>query len=227
MTWKDGFADWSDSYRWRGRKEKERTERMTQIEHALVALQAQVNAQQSHQATGPSQRHEEPALEAAGGPDSARKSSVASTENVQPTLEMTGPRYPVDEITESEHAELHVRLMGLSIKVAVGYALPPVAGGTYHCRPIPDGYAIVGVDEVVKEYEEAQLDHATGEGETQLKFAVKTTILWKKEHIVLPNWRSLAPPPSPQRQQSEPPQPSPSHQNTPLSYPAYPATFSP
>ena len=99
--------------------------------------------------------------------------------------------------------------MGLSIKVAVGYALPPVAGGTYHCRPIPDGYAIVGVDEVVKEYEEAQLDHATGEGETQLKFAVKTTILWKKEHIVLPNWRSLAPPPSPQRQQSEPLQLSP------------------
>src|SRR3954467_8528096 len=111
--------------------------------------------------------------------------------------------------------------MGLSIKVAVGYALPPVAGGTYHCRPIPDGYAIVGVDEVVKEYEEAQLDHATGEGETQLKFAVKTTILWKKEHIVLPNWRPLAPPPSPQCQQSEPPQPSPSsHQNTPLSSPA-------
>ena len=182
---------------------------MTQIEHALAALQAQVNAQQSHQATGPSQRHEEPALEAAGGPDSARKSNVASMENVQPTLEMAGLRYPVDEITESEHAELHVRLMGLSIKVAVGYALPPVAGGTYHCRPIPDGYAIVGVDEVVKEYEEAQLDHATGEGETQLKFAVKTTILWKKEHIVLPNWRPLAPPPSPQRQQSEPLQLSP------------------
>src|SRR3954464_7638588 len=29
--------------------------------------------------------------------------------------EMVGPRYPVDEITESEHVELHVRLMGLSI----------------------------------------------------------------------------------------------------------------
>src|SRR3954466_10956714 len=67
MTWKDGFAEWSDSYRWRGRKEKERIERMTQIEHALVALQAQVNAQQSHQATDPSQRHEEPALEATSG----------------------------------------------------------------------------------------------------------------------------------------------------------------
>src|SRR4051812_1744968 len=110
-------------------------------------------------------------------PRLSQKSSVASTENVQPTLEMAVPRYPVDEITESEHVELHVRLMGLSIKVAVGYALPPVAGGTYHCRPIPDGYSIVGVDEVVKEYEEAQLDHATGEGETQLKIAVKTTII--------------------------------------------------
>src|SRR3954470_8624028 len=48
--------------------------------------------QKSQQATGSSQRHEEPALEAASGPDSARKSSVASTENVQPTLEMVGPR---------------------------------------------------------------------------------------------------------------------------------------
>src|SRR3954469_24199196 len=80
--------------------------------------------------------------------------------------------------TCSPRLKWHARLMGLPIKVAVGYALPPVAGGTYHCRPIPDGYAIVGVDEVVKEYEEAQLDHITGEGETQLKFAVKTTILW-------------------------------------------------
>lgn len=69
---------------------------------------------------------------------------MASTENVQPTLYMAGPRYPVDEITQSEHAELHVKLMGLSIKVAVGYALPPVAGATYHFQEIPDGYAIVG-----------------------------------------------------------------------------------
>ena len=29
MTWKDGFAEWSDSYRWCGGKEKERIERMT------------------------------------------------------------------------------------------------------------------------------------------------------------------------------------------------------
>src|SRR3954464_13892686 len=108
MTWKDGFSEWSDSYRWRDRKEKERTERMTQIEHALAALQAQVNAQQSHQATGPSQQHEEPALEAVGCPDSARSRSVASTENVQPTLEMAGPRCPVDEIPERDHAELHL-----------------------------------------------------------------------------------------------------------------------
>ena len=93
-------------------KRKERTERMTQIKHALVALKAQVNAQQSHQATGPSQQHEEPALEAAGGPDTARKRSMASTENVQPTLEMAGPRYPADDITESEHAELTCEING-------------------------------------------------------------------------------------------------------------------
>ena len=183
---------------------------MTQIEQTLVRMQAQLNARTSQQATGPSQRHEDPALEAAGGPESQRKSSVASTENVQPTLEMAGPRYPVDDITQRELCELHAIIMDLSIKVAVGYALPPVRGGTYHCRPIPDGYAVVGVDEVVKGFEQAKLDHATGEGDTQLQYALKTTILWKKQNIVLPNWRPPTPQPSP------PPQPSPARLQTPM-----------
>ena len=215
MPWKDGFAEWSDSYRWRGRKEKERTDRMQQIEETLGRLQAQLDAHTSQQATGPSQRqYEDPAFDATG-PLSQRKSSVASTEHVQPIHDITAPRYPVDDITHRENFELHVKCMGISMKVAVGSALPPVRGGTYHCSPIPDGYAVVGVDEVVKGFEQAQLDFATGEGETELQYALKTTILWKKENIVLPNWKPPTPQPSPPRQQSPPPQPSPSPQPSP------------
>jgi hypothetical protein len=117
---------------------------MTQIEEILVRMQAQLNAQTSQQATGISQRHEDPALEAAD-PESQRKSNVASTEHVQPTLDMAGPRYLVDDVTLRENCELHVIIMDLSIKVAVGSALPLVRGGTYHCRPILDGYVVVGV----------------------------------------------------------------------------------
>ena len=70
------------------------------------------------------------------------------------------------------------------MKVAFGVALPPVKNGTYHSSPIPDGYAIVGVDEVAKGFEQLELDYPTGEGETKLIDARKTTVLWRKEHIL-------------------------------------------
>ena len=111
---------------------------------------------------------------------------MASTELVQPDI--TAPRYPVDDITEREHCELMTKCMNLTLKVAVGSVLPPRPDGTFHCPPIPDGYAVVGVDEVMEGFEELELDHPTGEGETHLGDALRSTILWRKEHIVLPNW---------------------------------------
>ena len=66
------------------------------------------------------------------------------------------------------------------MKVEVGFGLPSVPRGTYHCSPIPDGYAVVGVDEVLKGFEHLELDFPSGEGENELGEARKTTILWKK-----------------------------------------------
>ena len=102
---------------------------------------------------------------------------------------MAPDRYPVDDITEREHCDLHAKCMNITLKVVVGYALPRVPDGTYHCSPIPDGYAVVGVDEVIPGFEQLELDFPTGEGETELGDARKSTILWKKEHIVLPHWK--------------------------------------
>ena len=43
--------------------------------------------------------------------------------------------------------------MNISVKVAVGFSLPPVPNGTYHCSAIPGDYDVVGVDEVMKGFE--------------------------------------------------------------------------
>ena len=72
-------------------------------------------------------------------------------------------RYPVDHITQQENCEMHVKFMNISVKVAASFALPCKKKGTYHCVPIPDGYVVVGVDEVVKEYEQLELDFPAGE----------------------------------------------------------------
>ena len=43
---------------------------------------------------------------------------------------------------------------------------------------IPDGYIVVEVDEVTNGFEGLDLMYPTGEGETHLGAAVRTTILW-------------------------------------------------
>ena len=73
-------------------------------------------------------------------PPSQWRSSVASTELLQ--LEHAAPAsYPVDAITESQHCHLMAEWQNLKVKAAVGSVLPTEPGATYHCRPIPEGYA--------------------------------------------------------------------------------------
>src|SRR4051812_11943960 len=93
----------------------------------------------------------EPAFDATGLWNN-QKSSVASTEvpgddddDGAPTMACVG--YPVDDITQMTHCELHVKVVNITMKVAVGYALPIGPAPTYHSCPVPQGYAVVGVDE--------------------------------------------------------------------------------
>jgi hypothetical protein len=141
--------DSSATYRSRGRKKKEEVDRLQKVEERVALQQKKIDALTSQRATGPpSQWHEDPSFDTAHGatPPSQRKSSVASTELVRPDI--IAPCYPVDHITERGHCNLHAKCMNITLKVAFGYALPRGPDGTYHCSPILDGYAIVGVDEV-------------------------------------------------------------------------------
>ena len=64
-----------------------------------------------------------------------------------PTMAPVG--YPVDDITQMTHCELHVKVVNISMKVAVGYALPIVPTPTYHYRPVPQGYVVVSASTIV------------------------------------------------------------------------------
>jgi hypothetical protein len=170
---------------------------MSQIEEQLKRHTYMLNGM-SQQGTAASQPQIEAAHDATG-PPSQRKSSVASTDlpedDDEPVI-----RYPVDDITKSTPCELHVKVVNITMKVVVGYALPIGPNATYHYRPIPHGYAVARVDEVMSAFDQLKLDHPAGEGDLyELGEAKKTTVLWLKEYIVLQNCttRSLARHPSP------------------------------
>ena len=144
---------------------------------------------------------------------------------------MTAPAsYPVDAITESQNCHLMAQWMKLKVNAAVGSVYPTEPCATFHCRPIPEGYARVMVDEITEGFEELQLDQPTGEGETRLGSALKTPCLWRKELIKLPNWTAPAskgtppppPPPPPASDQGTQP-PSPARGGTPPPSPPAPA----
>src|SRR6266566_4813910 len=182
VPWKVGFPD-AGGYRSRERKRKAELSDMQKINARLQKLEEL----ESQRAAGqPSQRHE-------ATPPSQRRSSMASTDPIQP--DFTAHIYPVDTITEAQHCELMTKCRNFTFKAAVGSVAPPQPNGTFHCLPIPHGYAVVMVDEVIEGFEELELDHSTGEGENQLVRALRSTCLWQKEYIKLPNWTPPPPPP--------------------------------
>ena len=181
IPWKAGFPD-AGGYKSRERRKKIEQTQIQKLHERVQALEERDG-----------NRHAETTPEAT--PPSQRRSSVASTELLQPEHVLTAPAsYPVDAITESQHCHLVTQWQNFKVKAAVGSVLPPEPGATYHCRSIPEGYARVTVDEITEGFEDLQLDHHTGEGETRLGSALKTPCLWRKELINLPNWM---PPPSP------------------------------
>ena len=201
-------------------------DRLRNVEEALKRQQDQID-RLSQQGTGQSQRH---ILEAAfdGSGPSNRKSSVASTQlqdGGDNALTTAPPkRYPVDDITESTPCELKVQVMNVRVTVAVGMAVPIAPNPTWHCSPVPQGYAVVAVDDVMRDYEELKLDHPAGEDRELIELGeVKGgTVLWPKEHIHLPNYM----PPRPPTPQSNNP-PSPPHDHSPAQLSPSPPHHSP
>ena len=103
---------------------------------------------------------------------------MTSTELLQLEPVFTAPAsYPVDLITESQNCHLMTQWINMKVKAAVGSVFPTEPGATFHYRPIPEGYATVTVDEITEGFEDLELDHPTGEGETVLGSSLKTPCL--------------------------------------------------
>ena len=150
VAWKVGFPSAGGYKTWERKRKVEQTE--------LQKLHARVQAQEEKD----SQHHVGATPEAT--PPSQQRSSVASTENVQQP-DFMGPSYPVDFITDSHQCHLMTQWLRLKVKAVIGSMFPPSPGATFHYRSIPQGYAVVMVDEITEGFEELQLDHPTGEGE--------------------------------------------------------------
>ena len=158
------------------------------------------------------ERLQDPALDITAGP-SQWKSSVADSEapayDARRMIE-GGPGYPVDGIKEQISCELHHKLKNISMKVAVGYALPCPPDALWHCREIPAGYAKVGVDEIVLGFHDMELDIPGPEGERTLREVLGGIILWDYNNNIkqLPG-SAPRPTPPPSRRRSPSPTRSP------------------
>ena len=118
----------------------------------MQALQARVQAIEEREANR-RERTAEASPEAT--PPSQWRSSMACTELLQPEHALMAPAsYPVDAIMESQNCHLMTQWMNLKVKAAVGSVYPTEPGATFHCRPIPEGYARVMVDEITEGFED-------------------------------------------------------------------------
>jgi hypothetical protein len=163
-TLKKQYPQHADTYRSRARKKKQGEERIANLERQMKQL---INERQVQQPQDPE------VVDAR----SQLRSSVGSTQ-----LELDA-RYPVDDITEPTPCELHTPVSNISMKVAVGYALPIVDTASYHNGVIHPGYAVVGVDEIVPGSESLALEIPGGNGEEALCDVNGGFVQWNKKYI--------------------------------------------
>ena len=110
----------------------------------------------------------------------------------------------MDGIKEQISCELHQKVKNISLKVAVGYALPCPPEARWHGREIPAGYAKVTVDEIVMGFDSMELDIAGPQGERTLGEVLGGIILWDKNNIKLPGSAPRPTPPSSRRRSPSP-----------------------
>ena len=211
-TWEMGFPKDRDTYRSRERAKRRRQEEEGDKFTELIGT-LRMHQQQIDELRGAA-RLQDPVLDITAVP-SQRKSSVAESEVPSDDARMVdgGPGYPVDGIKEQASCELHQKVKNLSIKVAVGCALPCPPGARWHGREIPAGYAKVGVDEIAMGWDSMELDIPGPEGERTLGEVLGGIILWDKNNIKLPGWTPKPTPPPSGRMSPSPPSPprSPPH----------------
>jgi hypothetical protein len=99
-------------------------------------------------------------------------------------------------------------MMNISMKVAVGQALPCPPNARWHGREIPVSYAKVGVDEIVTGFHDMELDIAGPKDERTLREVLGEVILWDKNYIKLLGSAPMTTPPLSRRRSPTPPSPS-------------------
>ena len=211
VSWKEGFPESNETYRSRQRKKDREADRIGKIEADLAGMKKMVEELSR-------QRSSEPLEDPPTENNSQRKSSVASTEVRADDHvlqdDAPAPHYPVDDVKDMTHCELHMPMRNVTVKVADSNALPCLPGALHHGGPIPEGYARVTVDDVVAAYEDLDIDIATPEGVTRLGDVKRHIILWQKKFIKFPGEapRPPTPPryPSPSRSPASQQMPGPS-----------------
>ena len=208
IPWKKGFPQNDDPYGYRSRKRK--MDRGADVVSKLVTevdmMKKTVSVLVAERDAARAQ-HEDHPMDLRS--QQRRRSSGASTEASPagaPTIEITAPeplvveitapeppRYPVDDIKEMKACHLYYPIGNMSMKVAIGSALPP--GALHHNNPIQDGYARVTVEEIVQGFEDLDIDIATPEGATRLGDVKRQFILWQKKFIKFPGEAPTSPPP--------------------------------
>ena len=118
IPWKVSFPD-VGGYKCQERRKKVEQTQIQKLHERVQALEERDG-----------NRHAETTPEAT--PPSQRRSSVASTELLQPEHVLTAPTsYPVDFITEAQNCHLMTQWQNLKVKAAVGFVRPPKPGATF------------------------------------------------------------------------------------------------
>ena len=224
IPWKIGFPQNDDPYGYRSRKRKMDREAdvVARLASEMDVMKKTVSVLVAERDAARAQHEDHPA----DLRSQQRRSSVASTEAPPagadaPTIEITAPeplvveitapeplvveitapeppRYPVDDIKEMKECHLYYPIGNMSMKVAIGSALPCLPGALHHNNPIQDGYARVTVEDIVQGFEDLEIDIATPEGEKRLGYVKRHFILWQKKFIKFPGEapRTTSPPPT-------------------------------
>nr|ABA96332.1 transposon protein, putative, CACTA, En/Spm sub-class [Oryza sativa Japonica Group] len=215
IPWKYGFKEDIHTYRSRMRSKRDTESKIVDLEYRVSTYEARMQEEVTRQVDQrlAEQRGMETQAPVMVSP-SGNRSSCASTgqvgsEGIEAVAAHEATHFPVDDVTN------------LSIKVASGMAIPTDPSSTYHCRPIPHGYAKVEIELVERTYEDLELDIPGGDGEKKLGDTAHAIILWRKKYIVFPGQERPPAPPSPPQAQSPPP--SPPRQSPPAPSPAPPS----
>nr|TKW21568.1 hypothetical protein SEVIR_4G127700v2 [Setaria viridis] len=168
-----------DSYRSRQRSKAEHAQQLRELQEHVALTEARMKETID--------RRVALALSKQASEQVAAASGVASTEapaGGSSDIFEDNQRHPVDDIIGRAPCELVTSVKNKLIVVAYRVAKQPIQGQTLHGVEIPTrSYAKVGVDRVVDDWDDLELEIPGGDREKNLGEAIHGWILWPKRYI--------------------------------------------